>query len=281
MEIIAFSKAMYSTWIYYAPDRILFDCGEGISTMLTNKIFAVKKIFLTHSHADHISGLWGFLNTRSSAMGEREKPLDIYYHKDSQMIRKYLDFIMDTGSKMKYELNIHEIDVGEQIELVSGKNARFIVPFPTDHMNNECTLGFQVKEKRKRLKQAYRNLDQTRIKEIIKESGKESISEEYIHNLLTLSGDGNVIADRYFENTSTLLHECTFLDSEDIRGEKHTEINKLLEKVIRFKPKRLIVYHISSRYLPKLREKMRVVERQLSKEGIEFSYVNPGKICRF
>jgi len=34
MRIIAYSKALYSTWIYYSPDRILFDSGEGASTAL-------------------------------------------------------------------------------------------------------------------------------------------------------------------------------------------------------------------------------------------------------
>ena len=281
MEIIAFSKAMYSTWIYYAPDRVLFDCGEGISTMLTNKLFAVKKIFLTHSHADHISGLWGFLNTRSSAMGEREKPLDIYYHKDSQMIRQYLDFILSTGNRLKYDLTIHEIEVGDRINLKSGKMGRYIVPFETDHMNSEVTLGFQIRESRKRLKEEYQSYDQKAIREQIKEMGRDAITEEYTHNLLTMSGDGNVIADRYIENTSTLLHECTFLDNDDRRGDKHTEIGELLEKVKCFKPKKLIIYHISGRYLPTLKEKMREIGKELEKEGIDFSYVNPGKICRF
>ncbi|MEA1884338.1 MAG: MBL fold metallo-hydrolase [Thermotogota bacterium] len=281
MEIIAFSKAMYSTWIYYSPDRVLFDCGEGISTMLTNKLFAVKKIFLTHSHADHISGLWGFLNTRSSAMGERDKPLEIYYHKDAQMIKDYLNFIIGTGSRLKYDLSIHEIEVGEKISLKSGKMNRYIVPFETDHMTNEVTLGFQVRETRKRLKEPYKFLDQIEIRKMIKEMGRDQLTEEYTHSLLTMSGDGNVIADEYFQNTSTLLHECTFLDNDDRRGNKHTEIQELLEKVKRFKPKKLIIYHISGRYLPNLKDRMREIGKELKQEGIDFSYVNPGKICRF
>ncbi len=281
MEIIAFSKAMYSTWIYYAPDRVLFDCGEGISTMLTNKLFAVKKIFLTHSHADHISGLWGFLNTRSSAMGEREKPLDIYFHKDSTMIKDYLDFIMSTGNRLKYELTTHEIDVGDHIDLKSGKMGRYIFPFSTDHMSNEVTLGFQIRENRKRLKEAYHSLNHSKIRELIKKHGRDYITEDYSHSLLTMSGDGNVIDDQYLDNTSTLFHECTFLDSEDRRGDKHTEIGELLEKVKRFKPKKLIIYHISGRYLPNLKEKMREIGKELNQEGIDFSYVSPGKICRF
>jgi ribonuclease Z len=197
------------------------------------------------------------------------------------MIKDYLNFIIGTGSRLKYDLSFHEIDVGEKIVLKSGKMNRYIVPFETDHMINEVTLGFQINETRKRLKGKYQSLDQTEIRKMIKEMGRDQLTEEYTHSLLTMSGDGNVIADEYFQNTSTLLHECTFLDSDDRRGDKHTEIGELLEKVKRFKPKKLIIYHISGRYLPNLKERMREIGKKLKQEGIDFSYVNPSKICRF
>ena len=272
---------MYSTWLYYAPDRILFDCGEGISTLLTNKLFAVKKIFLTHSHADHISGLWGFLNTRSSAMGEREKPLEIYYHKSSDQIRNYIEFILKTGNKLKYDLSIHEIDTGEEIPLTEGNGKRYIKAFNTDHMKSEVSIGYQIRETRKRLKEDYKGLDQEAIKQIIKEKGRDAITERYSYSLMTLSGDGNVIGDEYMSDTTLLIHECTFLDAEDRRGDKHTEITELLDKIRRNKPKKVILYHISNRYLIKLRETMKNVEKELKEEGIEFFYVYPGKVCRF
>ncbi|WP_121526993.1 MBL fold metallo-hydrolase, partial [Mesotoga sp. HF07.pep.5.2.highcov] len=77
MEFQIFSKALYSTWILYRPERILFDVGEGISTILGNSVYAIKDIFLTHGHVDHISGLWGLINTRNTAMGDRNKQLRI------------------------------------------------------------------------------------------------------------------------------------------------------------------------------------------------------------
>jgi ribonuclease Z len=272
---------MYSTWLYYAPDRILFDCGEGISTQLTNKLFAVKKIFLTHSHADHISGLWGFLNTRSSAMGERDKPLEIYYHKSSELIRSYIDFILKTGSRLRYDLSVHEIDTDEQIMLTEGNGRRFIKAFATDHMKNEISVGYQIRETRKRLKEEFKGLEQDEIKEIIKKNGRDFITERYSHSLMTLSGDGNVIGDAYMANTSTLIHECTFLEAEDRRGDKHTEIGELLDKIKLNKPRKVILYHISNRYINKLRDTMKKVEKELKDEGIEFFYVYPGKVCRF
>lgn len=281
MELLIFSRAMYSTWIYYAPDRILFDCGEGISTTLTNKIFAIQKIFLTHGHADHISGLWGFINTRNSAMGEREKPLEIYYPKGSEVIKKYLDFIMGSSNTMKYDLSTHEIDQNFEMILSQGNSKRFIRTFQTKHINNKLTLGYHIVEQRKRLKPQYQNLDQSEIKKIALDKGRDEISELYEQRLVTISGDGKTISREHMENTDTLIHECTFLNGEEIKGENHTVLEELVQKVLEVKPKRLILYHISGRYTNVLKKNMRKLKEELSSAGISLEYVYPGKIGGF
>ncbi len=73
------SKALYSTWIFYRPDRLLIDCGEGAATALGNNSYAIEKVLLTHGHIDHISGLPSLLWSRAAGMGDNEKPLEIYY----------------------------------------------------------------------------------------------------------------------------------------------------------------------------------------------------------
>lgn len=281
MEIIAFSKAMYSTWLYYAPDRMMFDCGEGVSTMLTNKIYAVQKIFLTHGHADHISGLWGFLNTRNSAMGEREKPLEIFFHKSSNRIKRYLEFILESSNRLKFEVKLCEIEEGFSMPLNPNHDSRRIEAFSTKHMDTECTLGFHIKEKRKRLKDAYHSLPQEEIKEVIKKLGRDTISEYYEQNLFSYSGDGLLmpLSDMLF--TDTLFHECTFLNGDDRKGENHTCLEELVEQVLVAKPKELVLYHISSRYSDSLREKMDKLEKKMQENGIKLNYVPPGKICYF
>ncbi len=295
MEIIVFSKAMYSTWLYYAPDRIMFDCGEGVSTSLTNKIYAVQRIFLSHGHADHISGLWGFLNTRNSAMGEREKPLEIYYHSSSSRIRKYLEFIMESSNRLKYEILIREIDEGFKLPLFpkgdelpgeetsepSRKKSRYLEVFSTKHMETEITLGFHIKEKRKRLREPYRSMPQSEIRKVIQSKGTEEISEFYDQNLFTYSGDGLVMPLSRLVNTDTLFHECTFLNLEDRKGENHTSLEELLEPILEAKPKELYLYHISSRYSDSLRERIEKFERRMAENGIKVIIIPPGKICYY
>jgi ribonuclease Z len=291
---------MYSTWLYYAPDRIMFDCGEGVSTTLTNKIFAVQRIFLSHGHADHISGLWGFLNTRNSAMGEREKPLEIYYHKSSTRIRKYLEFVMESSNRLKYEVEVYEIDeqfrlplfpkpdseetqgIGTGTKLIrEERKERFLEVFPTKHMETECTLGFHIKERRKRLKEVYRNLSQEGIRAAIRKNGREAVSEYYDQNLFTYSGDGLLLPLDRMLNTDTLFHECTFLNGEDRKGENHTSLEEVVEQVLKAKPKEVYLYHISSRYSDTLRERIDKIEKRITEKGIKFGVVPPGKVCYF
>lgn len=284
MEIMSFSKAMYSTWTYYAPDRILFDCGEGISTIMANKIFAVQRIMITHSHADHISGLWGFLNTRNSAMGEREKPLEIYYPAGSKMIRKFLDFIVDSGRWIRYPLQLVEIDEDFELSLAKGQNPRVLKAFRTQHMNGEPTLGYRVVESRKRLKEAFRDLPQERIREMViqrKSKGEmDDVTEVYHHNLLTLSGDGLVIPKSVMMDTEILMHECTFLTSEDRKGENHTTLEELIAAVKETRPKTLILYHISSRYVHQLKRLVKATQEELRNMGIQLLVVIPGKVFK-
>jgi len=271
---------MYSTWVYYSPDRLLFDCGEGISTSLTNKIFAVQKIFLTHGHADHISGLWGFINTRNSAMGEREKPLEIYYPEDSKIIEKYLEFIKSSSNWMKYSLSTYAIDENFKLQLEDGNSRRYIKSFETKHIVNAKTLGYHVMEERKRLKEEFRDLSQNEIRSIVKEKGKDFVTTKYEKKIFTVSGDGRVLSIEEMKDTETLMHECTFLDESDIKGTNHTVLPDLIENVLKAKPKRLIIYHISGRYKNKMRKIMGELNEKLSSNGIELQYVIPGKTKR-
>ncbi len=273
-----YSKALYSSWMYYSPDRMLIDCGEGASTYLGNKSFAVQRVFLTHGHADHIAGLWGLVNTRNNAMGDKEKSLEIYYPKNNRSVEEFLDFILKVNNDLKYMLSIKPIEVGEEVVLHrTGGVKRIIRPFKTHHTINEISFGYNIYERRKHLKDEYRNLTQDEILDMIKKYGREEITVDYEHKILTISGDATPISVKEAYETDLLVHESTFLDEADRKGNNHSSLKEVLKLAREAKVKSLILYHISTRYERNIK---RYINKAVDEIGVDFPvlYVHPSKI---
>ncbi|KUK81970.1 MULTISPECIES: MBL fold metallo-hydrolase [Petrotoga] len=274
MEFLIRSKALYTTWVFYKPDRILFDAGEGVSAELGNKIYGIEKILLTHSHVDHIAGLWGIVNTRNNAMGNRNKKLEIYYPKGSENIDEYLKFIGKMNKRLRYKIDFREITLSDMIPL---NNKRFIKPFKTRHTPGEVSFGYQILEQRKRLKEEYRELKESEIKDLIINK-KEDILENYIANILTISGDSLPIPPNFAKDCATLVHECTFFDEKDRKIRNHTSLSELKNLINISKPKRIIIYHVSSRY----NSKIKLAKEELNNEfpNIQINIVHPEKVFK-
>ncbi|MBD3262913.1 ribonuclease Z [Candidatus Woesearchaeota archaeon] len=92
------------------PETILFDCGEGTQRQIRIAGLApmkISKILITHWHGDHVLGIPGLLE--SFHMSNRTKALDIFGPKGT---KKYIKHMLSAFEiKIKYKLNIHEIDV--------------------------------------------------------------------------------------------------------------------------------------------------------------------------
>lgn len=278
MNFIVFSKALYSTWIYYSPERILFDAGEGVATMLSNKIYAVKHIFLTHGHVDHIAGLWSIVNTRNNAMGDREKPLIVYYPDGNRGIEMYADFLKRSNSELRFELKFVPVKHGEKIFLRnSGSFVRYVQPFVVNHTYSEISFGYHVIDVRKRLKEEYKILPTEAISKLAKELGSGTITESYEKKILTVSGDTILLKKEDIIDTETLFHECTFLKKEDRKFNNHASLEEVIELVKSSNIKTLVLYHISSRYV-------RGLERAVKKIHLpdtKIMFVHPEKIFEF
>lgn len=210
MNVIAYSKALYTTWIYYSPERILFDAGEAVSTLLNNKVYAIKHVFLTHGHVDHISGLWSLVNTRNNAMGDREKALNIYYPKGNRSIEEYLKFIKKMNSDLKFQLNTFSVEEGEKIILRDKNPRKFVIPFRVAHTYNEKSFGYHLFEERKKLKKEFLSLEQDKLALLAKEYGSDYLTENIEKKILTISGDTYLLKKEDVLDTEILFHECTF-----------------------------------------------------------------------
>ena len=278
MRLLMYSKALYSTWIYYSADRILFDAGEGASSILGNKAFAVRHVFLSHGHADHIGGLIGLVNIRNNAMGDKEKELSIYYPKGNHLVSEMMNFIARTNRRLSYSLEWVPLEPGDRVELLAGQLPRYVEAFPTVHVHNEVSLGYSVVEVRHRLKPELAGAPQEEIVARVKAEGKESITEYYDQKLFCYGGDSVAIKPAYVADTEVLCHDTTFLDEEDRKEYKHATLSEAIAcaREARVK-KELLCFHISSRYKARVREIEAASGRY---DGLDFkvTLVPPGRI---
>jgi ribonuclease Z len=143
---------------------------------------------------------------------------------------------------------------GDRIEVLDCQMPRYVEAFPTEHVHNEISLGYNVVEIRHRLKPALAGLSQEDIVAKVKTEGREAISEHYHQKLFSYGGDSVGIRPAYVADTEILCHDTTFLDEADRNEYKHATLMEAIAcaRDARVK-KRLYCIHISSRYKAQLR----------------------------
>ena len=172
-NITGYSKAMYSTWFYYKSARLLFDAGEGVASSLENFIFGAERIFISHGHHDHIGGLPGIIRARSSARGDKQKPLTIYYPEDDALVQVLRDYVDKVSGRLEYELTWTEVKPGDEIELRGGDRRSFVRAFATPHSRRATSIGYKLMEHRRRLKPEYEGTDKDEIAQMVRGQGRE------------------------------------------------------------------------------------------------------------
>lgn len=121
-------------------ELFLFDCGEGTQIslkMLNLKWKKISAIFISHMHADHVTGLPGMLMLSSQV--DRSEPLTIYgpkkLHEYIHSTRKMLDMYIN------YEIIVKSVEEGVILETPEYT----IEAFNLDH-TKPC-VGYTMTEK--------------------------------------------------------------------------------------------------------------------------------------
>ncbi|MDE6796459.1 MAG: ribonuclease Z [Ruminococcus sp.] len=99
------NRFLTSLYAEYNGKAILIDCGECTQVALAQhgiKISRIEVILITHSHADHITGLPGLLLSIGNC--SRTEPLDIYVPESAVNMIKNL---ISVCGMLPYEVNIH------------------------------------------------------------------------------------------------------------------------------------------------------------------------------
>lgn len=250
-------RSLPANMINYNGERILFDCGEGAQRrMMMDKLGMMKisRIFITHWHADHFSGLLGLIQTLE--MEGREEPLYIY---GPPRTEEFTERILDTGYfQRSYDIFAEDLVEGENI-VGDGYEVR---PFEVDHSVNAFGYVFEEEDNVKANKQKMEELGlgsspkigELKSGETIEWGGEtiepEDVVEKVPGRKVVYSGDTaksqNLI--EHAEDADLLIHESTVMHDmiEDRHG--HTSAKQAAEIAEEAGVEKLVLTHFSRRY---------------------------------
>jgi ribonuclease Z len=244
----------------------LFDCGEGTQLQILKSNIRprkIEKIFITHLHGDHIFGLPGLLSSRSFQGGNER--LDIYGPPGvADFVRTALKV---SQTKLSYELKFHEIKETGTIF----SDAQFTVTcLPLDH--GITSYGYRIVEadhegelQVERL--AALNIPSGPIYGKIKRgetvtlpdgqviNGKEFVGASKKGRIVTILGDTRKTQNSVIlaQDADLLVHESTFNKNEAkmAKAYHHSTSHQAAEVALAAHAKKLVLTHISARYLTK------------------------------
>jgi len=241
----------------------LFDCGEGTQHQImrsATKPGKLEKIFITHLHGDHIFGLPGLLTSRS--MNGISDGITLY---GPPGLKTFVEMSLSlSGSWLTFPLEIVEIGAGE---VFSDEHFR-VTAYPLTHPV-EC-YGFRIEEHDKpgaldaerlladgiRPGRLFQQLKQG--KTVTMEDGRVVNGRDYLGPAikgLTLAIFGDTAptaaAQALAANADVVVHEATLEaameEKANSRGHSSTVQAATMAKAAG--AKKLIITHLSSRYL--------------------------------
>lgn len=165
-------RYLTSLMLRYNGNSILTDCGEGTQVALKKVGWSPKPVGLmlfTHFHADHISGLPGFLLTMGNA--ERTEPLLIA---GPRGLAKVVSALLIVAPELPFDIKIKELTDNSSFEYEGVR----IKAFKVRHNISCFGYSFEIDRKGK--------FDPVRAKELdiplklwkVLQSGSEAVSED-------------------------------------------------------------------------------------------------------
>ena len=134
------------------------------------------------------------------------------------------------------------------IALADNRDPLSIQAFRTRHTRKGLSLGYKIVERRTRLKPEFADVDQERIVQLVRENGREAISEPYDKILLAYSGDSMPVDPDQVRDAEVLMHDTTFVDRADREDETHATLEEAVEVARDANVAALVCFHLSSRY---------------------------------
>lgn len=248
LKLTGYSTARYSSWFFIEEYGILLDAGDGVSAGLLQKSGKVKHVFITHPDRDHVTGLLQF-NQLNAKPGRPH----IYYPKDAGSFPALQAFIarFDThvrGAEWVPIGDNENITLNNQLQINAIRNEHVRAP---DQIIK--SLSYKLNKVKRKLKSEYRNLKGQQVHDLIKEKGRDKVTELIEENIIAYSGDTPVKDYDRWNGSNWLIHEATFLENSsdsgiNPHGNLHSTLPEVMEMVANIQINGLILNHFSPRY---------------------------------
>lgn len=240
----------------YGGDYLLFDCGEGCQLALQKAKISpmkIKRICISHWHADHFSGLLPLIETMH-LFGRTEK-LEIYGPEAS----RFMDSLLEL-SYLGFGFEIEAKDAGteEKEKMFSGTDYE-IFSIPAKHSVPAVGYLFAEKNKWNIIMGKAKKLGlKGHILQEIKEKKSVKFRNRTIHiedvarltagRKIIYSGDTEPTESLFKENPDIMIHDGTFVEDENIKIYSHSSVQEIARLAKKYKIKKLVLTHLSRRY---------------------------------
>ena len=255
-------RGLPSVALVFDGEIVLFDVGEGTQRQLRLaglKATRVRRVLISHLHADHVLGLPGLIVSRSFIGGT--EPLDVY---GPVGLREFVDYnLRATGSRLQYEFRVHEVEEGE---FFVGPDYR-LVAAPLKHRSVCLGYAFVENERQGHFDAArarHLGIEPGPVYAKLKAGGQVSLPDGRVVRGADLVGPpipGRKVAYvtdtvpcpgayRLAENADVLIFESTYAAAEEAEAKESWHATSLQAAKIarRSGAKKLILTHFSSRY---------------------------------
>ena len=240
-----FSRALYSNWLWHRRLRLIVDAGEGLALALGTNVYAPSVIALSHGHSDHVLGLPGFAGARRFGKGAPDKPWTVVYPAGSAGVEAVRRLIAELWRDVRFPIAWVPLADRER-HLLGG--TRTLEAFAVTHVPSEPAVGYRVMEARRRLKAEYAPLPATEIERQAKSLGRDELMERFEHVLFAHSGDAMPIDPAVVRGADLLVHDATFLGTDERRAPIHATTGEALQVAREARVGTLLLNHLSIRY---------------------------------
>ncbi|MCD6477119.1 MAG: ribonuclease Z [Candidatus Aenigmarchaeota archaeon] len=236
--------------LIYKGEYILFDCGEGTQLQIQKAGLSplkINKIFITHWHADHFSGLLPLIETMH--LENRKKPLEIY----GPDATRFVDSLIELSYwSIGFPLKVKDC---KDNKILFSNNDYEIFCIKVKH--NVPAYGYCFKEKDHwniDIKKAHKfNLSQKDLKEIknkgiVRNVKLQQIAKKTEGRKIVYSGDTKETSALFkvARNADVLIHDSTFIDNAG--NKDHSCAIRVAQLAKKYNIKKLILTHFSKRY---------------------------------